>query len=492
MADRIELKHVPKTDATALVPSDARAGLVARGRRENSKLLLKKKQICLARVKANGKWGLIDREGTFAVEPRYGAIHRFRSGRSAFSYSSGLEGSLWGCMGPDGKEISSPQFELVDSFYEGLARVKYRGKFGFLQKDGTFAIEPRFDSASPGGFKDGTAAVHSGDVRHFIDRSGSLIGTTFDYLRDVSSGTAAQAQVGSKWGFVNRRGEFLIGPKFERPLDVPGGGWSARNGDTRTFVDYDGNAVISVTHAGIVSFYEGMICTASGEKGRCRSFVDTEGKTIFQWDEQKEKAETFHNGVCLVASANTAYFIDKTGRRLTNEPLRAVGRFVGKRGIVTDGEKFGYIDQAGRLVTPIEFQKAGQFVDGYAQVLTENGDWKWIDQNGAEVALPQFPEEGTWPVWIRPFESPRAMSPGDEERFHEGMCRVKSNGLWGFVDTQSQIVVRPTFPNARSYSCGLAAVQEDSGKWGYVNKAGNMAIPCQFEEAGNFEIIDME
>jgi len=511
VADKRELLYLRKSGSALLVPSGAGAGLIARGRREAASLLARKKEpLCLAGVKLHGKWGFIGKDGKFAVEPSYGFVHGFRSGRSAFSYSSGSEGSLWGYLGSDGKVISSPQFDWAGEFYEGLAKVKFRGKFGFIQKDGTFAIKPEFDSAL-WRFLDGTAAVKTGDVWRFIDRYGSFLGNTFDDLRESVAGPASGAKVGSTWGFVNRRGEFLIEPKFDFLRDVDGGGWSAQNNGRSTLVDHAGSAVISVSSAVIISYYEDIICIGTGEKGRNRSFVDKEGKTIFQSDHHKELAGKFRDGVCLVKyfrdgrllqvwaredykSADAAYYVDTKGRRLNLEPIMAVNPFSGGRGVVTDGERFGYIDSVGRPVTPIEFLEAGRFVDGYAQVLTESGVWKWIDRSGAGVAEPQFPEEGTAPLWIRPFEDPQMdrvpVPPSVDVRFHEGLCRAKSNGLWGFVGTRGQIVIPPTFLNAANFSSGLAAVKDDSGKWGYVNKAGDMVIPCQFESAGKFETVD--
>jgi hypothetical protein len=462
-------------------------------------------------VKLHGKWGFIGKDGKFAVEPSYGIVHRFRSGRAAFSYSSGSEGSIWGYLGSDGKVISPPQFDWAGEFYEGLAEVKSCGKFGYIQKDGTFAIEPRFDSAG-WRFIDGAAVVKIGNVWRFIDRYGSFVGRAFDDLRE-SGRSALGAKVGSMWGFVNRRGEFLIKPEFERLSDVDGCGWSAQANGRRTLIDDCGNVVISETNAAIIGYYGDMVCIGTGEGGRYRSFVDKAGRTIFQWDHHKENAGRFRDGVCDVIHfrdgrllpvwtmedyglADAAYYLDKNGNRLTEEPVMAVGSFAGGRGIVTDGERFGYIDSAGRQVTPIEFLEAGPFVDGYAQVRTGSGAWKWIDKSGAGVAEPQFPDEGTAPLWIRPFDDPQSgripVPPHVDARFHEGLCRVRSNGRWGFVGTRCQVVIQPTFANAANFSCGLAAVEDDSEKWGYVNKAGELLIPCQFEWAGEFEAVDQE
>ena len=57
---------------------------------------------------------------------------------------------------------------------DGLAPAKVGGKWGFVQADGAFAIEPRFDEAKS--FEQGLAEVHIGKRMAYIDREGNAIG----------------------------------------------------------------------------------------------------------------------------------------------------------------------------------------------------------------------------------------------------------------------------------------------------------------------------
>ncbi|HEF3474383.1 TPA: WG repeat-containing protein, partial [Campylobacter coli] len=57
-------------------------------------------------VELNGKWGFIDKNGEFVIEPK---------------------------------------FDGVGNFSEGLARVELNGKYGFIDKSGKIVIEPKFD-----------------------------------------------------------------------------------------------------------------------------------------------------------------------------------------------------------------------------------------------------------------------------------------------------------------------------------------------------------
>lgn len=45
----------------------------------------------------------------------------------------------------------------------------------------------------------------------------------------------------------------------------------------------------------------------------------------------------------------------------------------------------------------------------------------------------------------------------------------------------------PKYQNVRSYSEGLAAVQSNSGKWGYINESQQWVIPAKYDDAKEFQ-----
>lgn len=65
----------------------------------------------------------------------------------------------------------------------------------------------------------------------------------------------------------------------------------------------------------------------------------------------------------------------------------------------------------------------------------------------------------------------------------KGMMAFCKGSKWGFVTPHGQIVISPSFEEARSFSQGYAAVKLN-GKWGYIDTTGKLIIPCEFKEAG--------
>jgi len=85
VADKSELQHIPRA-VDALVLSEARSSLIARASDAGKTIMARKPDPALrAKVKMNGRWGLIDKNGRFAVEPFCCDIRDFSCGMAAFS-----------------------------------------------------------------------------------------------------------------------------------------------------------------------------------------------------------------------------------------------------------------------------------------------------------------------------------------------------------------------------------------------------------------------
>jgi hypothetical protein len=129
--------------------------------------------------------------------------------------------------------------------------------------------------------------------------------------------------------------------------------------------------------------------------------------------------------------------------------------------------KFSFIDADGSvLIQPGEWDEVchayimGQqvaFNEGLCEV-KKDGKWSYIDTGGHLVIPYQFDDAGP---------------------FVEGLAGVKLGGQWGFIDKTGQYAINPQFSGVYNFQEGLAAVQS-AELWGFINKTGTYVIKPRF------------
>lgn len=169
------------------------------------------------------------------------------------SFSGGLasiqanEG--FGFIDKNGTVVIKPKFEEVSSFAEGLAMARLKDRWGYIDKTGKLVIAPRFTRASP--FSEGLAKVsvdRADDYKWgYINHLGHMvIKPAFSFARDFSEGLAAVCDMdSSKYGYIDTHGHFAISPKFENARRFSGGLAAVKVGDYYGFIDHQGAFIIN-------------------------------------------------------------------------------------------------------------------------------------------------------------------------------------------------------------------------------------------------------
>lgn len=63
---------------------------------------------------------------------------------------------------------------------------------------------------------------------------------------------------------------------------------------------------------------------------------------------------------------------------------------------------------------------------------------------------------------------------------------IKVDSLWGFMDLEGKLMIKPSYSSVEPFSEGLALVVK-AGKVGFINKSGEAVIPIMYEDAEPFE-----
>ena len=157
-----------------------------------------------APARLGNAWGYIDREGRFVVQPRFLEAGAFSDGfglvrdAQGFNFVAASNRLLWSGRPPE-------HLEEARDMREGLAPVRIAGKWGYLDANGTLALEPAWEDAAP--FSEGLAAVRNGGLWGAVDRRGrTVIAPQFTALGPFCEGLA-QARLKTGWGYVDRDGQ---------------------------------------------------------------------------------------------------------------------------------------------------------------------------------------------------------------------------------------------------------------------------------------------
>ena len=85
--------------------------------------------------------------------------------------SKKVEGGHWGFTSSDGHMVIEPIYEKAFSFSDGLAAVKFNGKWGFIDKNGKIIVPFEYDEFESS-LKDGEAKLVKDGTVYVFDKDG--------------------------------------------------------------------------------------------------------------------------------------------------------------------------------------------------------------------------------------------------------------------------------------------------------------------------------
>ena len=268
-------------------------------------------------------------------------------------------------------------------------------------------------------------------------------------------------------------------------------------------------ALILTTTVGESTFFD-LAAVVSQEGGALNQ------ASVGLGDRVSVDAVTIQNGVILVdlvmhgpadaaccpsMPVKRAYILGDN--QLSEQPAAAYGRLFPYR----VGERAGYVNSFGQFVVPPSLVYAGDFSEGLALVSADGQSFGFINSLGQVSIAPQFrfatpfssgvsvaalpPTEGAAPFQVIYIDRNGVNIFGDRTfqlglPFSEGLAAVQDDsGKFGFIDRRGNPVITPQFDFALSFAEGLAPVLVGD-KVGYVDRTGRMVIEPQFDSAFGF------
>lgn len=166
----------------------------------------------ICHIKKDKKHGYIDKSGNEIIEAIYNWTGKHREG-----FIPVLMERKWGYINYQGEEVIDFQFDSAKEFYSGLALVNKGGKSLYINTDGETILE--LNNIRPSQyhwkFQEGLAVAKEGNSEIYINIKGEKqFDKIFDKARNFVDGYAC-VKVNSKWGVINKKGEFIIEPEYD-------------------------------------------------------------------------------------------------------------------------------------------------------------------------------------------------------------------------------------------------------------------------------------
>ncbi len=282
-------------------------------------------------------------------------------------------------------------YDEVEDFYEGRARVKKDGKYGYIDQHGRLITPVVYEDAVKF-FYQNKASVMLHGTWFYINEEGQCIENCPDYLLESQNGRSyqqyydyvgrfnhglAKVRLGHLWGFINVEGRAITPIQYEEVDDFYQGLARVRREGRYGFLDRTGKEIIRPEYDYISrNFHEGITYVMLHNK---YGFVDMTGKTIAFaiYDEVR----SFQSGVAPVRLGEKWGLIDREGKILTLFMYDEIRAFHEGLAAVKLHNQYGFVNTAGEMVIPTHYEEAKDFKGGWAFVKRE-GNYLFIDHSG--------------------------------------------------------------------------------------------------------------
>lgn len=262
----------------------------------------------------------------------------------------------------------------------------------------------------------------------------------------------------SKWGFINKRGEWIIPNEYEEVYFFSEGLAAAKYFGNWGFIDRHGKWVIQPEFTDAKPFYEGLACVMKDNKW---GYINKKG--AWHFEPKLSVVSSFSDGKAIIKNGDGYVFINKDGDRLLRHSFeRALPFSEGLAFVVYNGYK-GYIERNGNWLIKHDYAEAYSFSEGLA--LVRNGQkYGFINQKGELVIDAVF---------------------DDANYFMEGLAAVKRNGYWGYINQTGAFAIEARFEAAFPFSQNVAVVKS-GGKFGLIDRRGEWVLMPTYSGLGRY------
>jgi len=267
------------------------------------------------------------------------------------------------------------------------------------------------------------------------------------------------------WGFINRRGEVVIKPKYLFVQDFHDG--LARYGafGSEGVIDKKGNKVLKKEYLSISrGFYGDLFYQKEIDGKRIYGYMDSKGNTIIEATGRYECMQLSENKFIYRKNKYEWAIVDRNKNELAviNADHIYPQRFEKLISIIKD-KKWGFADENGKVLVQPRFDCLGGgcpsnneaiYLAKEIIVAYQNGKMGLVNNKGNIILEPQFDDIG---------------------RFVEGLAPYKDGNKYGLMNIKGIIITKPRFDSIFHFDDGYARAKIN-GQSCIIDKKGKIIL----------------
>jgi hypothetical protein len=313
-------------------------------------------------------------------------------------------------------------------------KANNKGRYGYANVNGEFIIKPQFDYA--GDFSDEIARVKKGKKWGYIDIQGNpIIDIKYEAVQNNFTDGLAWVKLKNKYGYVNNKGEQVIPLKYANAYPFSDGCAAIvvkeKNKFLFGYINTSGNEIVEpIYEHSMAQFAHGR--SAIKKDGKW-AIINTKGAQITGFE--------YLN--VIVSPKNRGYImVTKDGTKSNDESIQS--------------GSWGIMSSDGKLITPLKYSSIRNFNDENLALVSAGNSWGWVNMQGEETI---------------PLKYKQVLD------FNEGWATILENGKVNWINARNETVLKTDYTAATYFENGMAYVKNRYGKWGGIDKTGNLTIP---------------
>lgn len=498
-------------------------------------------------LEQNQKYGVIDKNGNIIIEAEYEAVQIPNPSKAIFvcvkEYNENTK-EYETVVYNEKKEVLLSNYKNIQSisiytnvnstpYEKSVLTYKENGKYGLINLEGKQITKPVYDEISSINYKEGTFLVKQNELEGIINMKGKVIikceyesVTSDNYYSENGNNKQAgfivskKTEDGYRYGYANYRGTIILNPiytQLERVTEIA-------NEKGVYFIAFkNGQAGLLKNNKEILNYeYEDIqynvlgsifVTKRNGKYGAVNQegttvlypeydnvytggmYLNTlKDKDIFIFDLNGNKIET--NEVSKTKTENANYYItidknnkykvvDSKDNIIIDKDYTYIEYLPGDYFIVERDSKNGIIDSNGKSVIELKYDSISRINETDILQMETNKNIALYNLNMKEIVsmdnaiVKEVKDEKAYILLYSDTDFKYLDKEGNiltsQNLFENNTLFAKNiNGKWGFVDKAGNLKVQNDYELVTDFNkYGFAGIKKD-GKWGSINQNGEV------------------